>query len=203
MDSPALCLCHSIPLSLQPDFTALSCTLYVPCDHRAFPCAAPSVWDTAFPICQLVRRWRPTPVLLPWESRGLRSLVGFSPWGLEESDTTERLHFHFSLSCIGEENGNPFRCSCMENPRDGGAWWVAIYGVTQSRIDWSDLAAAATSSSYPLPLSQNIASSGKLPKTGQDVPGLHTPCTHPSQGELLYLFCHRPPSAALSPECGL
>jgi len=58
-------------------------------------------------------------------------LIGCSPWGLEESDTTERLHFHFSLSCIGEGNGNPLQCSCLENPRDGGAWWAAVYGVTQ------------------------------------------------------------------------
>ena len=61
------------------------------------------------------------------------SLVGCSPWGCEELDTTERLHFHFSLSCIGEGNGNPVQCSCLENPRDGGAWWAAIYGVVQSR----------------------------------------------------------------------
>ena len=46
---------------------------------------------------------------------------------------TERLQFHFSLSCIGEGNGNPFQCSCLENPRDGGAWWAAVYGVAQSR----------------------------------------------------------------------
>ena len=50
-----------------------------------------------------------------------------------ESDTTERLHFHFSLSCIGEGNGNPLQCSCLENPRDGEAWWAAIYGVVQSQ----------------------------------------------------------------------
>ena len=56
-----------------------------------------------------------------------------SPWGPKELDTTERLHFHFSLSCIGEGNGNPLQCSCLENPRDGGAWWAAIYGATQSR----------------------------------------------------------------------
>ena len=61
-----------------------------------------------------------------------RSLVGCSPWGREESDTTERLHFHFSLSCIGEGNGNPLRYSCLENPRDGGTWWAAVYGVTES-----------------------------------------------------------------------
>ena len=67
------------------------------------------------------------------ESLGLglprrRSLVGCSPWGREESDTTERLPFHFLLSCIGEGNGNPLQCSCLENPRDGGAWWAAAYG---------------------------------------------------------------------------
>ena len=67
------------------------------------------------------------------ESHGRRSLVSCSPWDYEESDTTERLHFHFSLSCIGEGNGNPLQCSCLENPRDGGAWWAAVYGVTQSR----------------------------------------------------------------------
>jgi len=60
--------------------------------------------------------------------------VGCSPWGHEESDTTERFPFHFSLSCIGEGNGNPLQCSCLEKPRDGGAWWAAIYGVAQSRI---------------------------------------------------------------------
>ena len=59
--------------------------------------------------------------------------MGCSPWGREESDTTERLHFHFSLSCIGGGNGNPLQCSCLENPRDRGAWWAAIYGVAQSR----------------------------------------------------------------------
>ena len=56
-----------------------------------------------------------------------------SPWGCEESDTTERLHFHFSLSCIGEGNGNPLQYSCLENPRDGGAWWAAVCGVAQSQ----------------------------------------------------------------------
>ena len=79
------------------------------------------------------RQWQPTPVLLPGKSHGQRSLVGCSPWGCKESDTTERLHFHFSLSCIGEGNVNPLQCSCLENPRDGGAWWAAVYGVAQSR----------------------------------------------------------------------
>ena len=79
------------------------------------------------------RKWHPTPVLLPGKSHEWRSLVGCSPWCCKESDTTERLPFHFSLSCIGEGNGNPLQCSCLENPRNGGAWWAAVYGVAQSR----------------------------------------------------------------------
>ena len=79
------------------------------------------------------RQWQPTPVLLPEKSHGWRSLVGCSPWGRYESDTTEWLHFYFSLSCTGEGNGNPLQCSCLENPRDRGAWWAAVYGVAQSR----------------------------------------------------------------------
>ena len=75
----------------------------------------------------------PTPVFLPGESQGRGSLVGCSSWGREESDATERLHFDFSLSCIGEGHGNPLQCSCLENPRDRGAWWAAVYGVAQSR----------------------------------------------------------------------
>ena len=67
------------------------------------------------------RQRHPTPVLLPRKSHGQRSLAGCSPWGRKESGRTERLHFHFSLSCIGEGNGNPLQCSCLENPRDGGA----------------------------------------------------------------------------------
>jgi len=63
----------------------------------------------------------------------------------QESDTTERLHFHFSLSCIGEGNGNPLQCSCLENPRDGRAWWAAIYGVTQSRTRLNWLSSSSSS----------------------------------------------------------
>ena len=75
------------------------------------------------------RQWHPTPVFqclenlpVPGKSHGQRNLVTCSPWGHEESDTTEWLHFHFSLSCIGEGNGSPLQCSCLENPRDGEAW---------------------------------------------------------------------------------
>ena len=84
----------------------------------------------------------PTPVLLPGKSYGQRSLVGCSPWGRWQSDTTERA-LHFSLSCIGEGNGNPLQCSCLENPRDGGAWWLPSMGSHRVGHDWSDLAAAA------------------------------------------------------------
>ena len=66
---------------------------------------------------------------LAWKIPWIEDLVGCGPWGHEESDTTERLHFHVSLSCIGEGNGNPLQCSCLENPRDRGAWWAAVYGV--------------------------------------------------------------------------
>ena len=104
-------------------------------------------WDPNYPVdgCLAVscsfgvliedqrRQWHPTPVLLPGKSHGPRSLVGCSPRGREESDTTEQLHFHFSLSCIGEGNGNPLQYSCLENPRDRGAWWAAICGVAQCR----------------------------------------------------------------------
>ena len=79
------------------------------------------------------RQWHPTPVLLPGKSHGRRRPIGCSPWGRKELDTTERLPFHVSLSCTGEGNGNPLQCSCLENPRDGGAWWAAISGVAQSQ----------------------------------------------------------------------
>ena len=93
----------------------------------------------------------PTPVLLPGKSHGQRSLVGCSPWGRWESDMTERLHFQFSLSYIGEGNGNPLLCSCLENPRDGGSWWASVYGVAQSwtRLKWLS-SSSSSSSSIPL-----------------------------------------------------
>ena len=73
--------------------------------------------------------------------------MGCSPWGREESDITEQLHFHFSLSGIGEGNGNPLQCSCLENPRDRGAWWAAIYGVAQSPTRLKRLSSSSSSSS--------------------------------------------------------
>ena len=86
-------------------------------------------------------------MFLPGKSHGQKSLVGCSPWGRTESNTTERLHFHFSLSCIGEGNGNPLQCSCLENPRDGGPWWASVYGITQSWI-WLKRLSSSSSSIY-------------------------------------------------------
>ena len=91
------------------------------------------------------RQRHSTPVLLPGKSHGRGSLVGCSPWGREQSDKTEQLHFHFSLSCIGEENGNPLQCFCLENPRDWGAWWAAVYGVAQSQTQLKRLSSSRVS----------------------------------------------------------
>ena len=92
-----------------------------------------------------IRQWHPTPVLLPGKSHGQRSLVGCSPWGHKESNMTERLHFHFSLSCTGEGNDHPPQCSCLENPRNGGAWWAAIDGVAQSQTRLKRLSSSSSS----------------------------------------------------------
>ena len=100
---------------------------------------------TTFSFFSREIQWHPTPVLLPGKSHGWRSLVCSSPWGRKESDTTERPHCHFSLSCIGEGNGNSFQCSCLENPRDGGAWWAAVYGVAQSRTRLKRLSSSSSS----------------------------------------------------------
>ena len=103
--------------------------------------------------CELqIRGWQwwrmekavaPTPVLSPGKSHGRRGLVGCRPSGRYESDMTEQLHFHFSLSHIGEGNGNPLQCSCLETPMDGGAWWAAIYGVAQSRTQLKRLSSSS------------------------------------------------------------
>ena len=115
------------------------------------------------PIDQWRRQWHPTPVLLPGKSHGRKSLVGCSPWGCQELDTTERLHFHFSLSCIGEGNSNPLQCSCLENPRDGGAWCAAVSGVAQSGTRLKRLSSSRS-------MEQNIETE-------------INPCTH---GQLIY-----------------
>ena len=101
-----------------------------------------AVWTSQMNLQR--RQWQPTPVFLLAKSHGWRSLVGCSPWGREESDTTERFHFHFSLSCIGEGNGNPLQCSCLEKPRSRGAWWAAVYGVAQSQTRLNLLSSSST-----------------------------------------------------------
>ena len=82
---------------------------------------------------------------LAWKIPWMEEPGGCSPWGHKELDTTERLHFHFSLSCIGEGNGNPLQCSCLENPRDEGACWAAVYGVAQSRTRLKRLSSSSSS----------------------------------------------------------
>ena len=115
------------------------------------------------------RQWHPTPVLLPGKSHGQRSLVGCSPWGRLESDTTEQLHFHFSLSCIGEGNGNPLQCSCLENSRDRGAWWAAVLRVTQSRTRLKRLGSSSSSSLKPT-ITSNPRGRSHLPELHQPGP---------------------------------
>ena len=118
------------------------------------------------------RQWQPTPVLLPGKSHGQRSLEGCSPWGRWGSDMTERLHFYFSLSCIGEGNGNPFQCSCLGNPRDGRAWWTAIYGVTQSWawLKWLSSSSSSSSSSSDSKASTcNARDLGSVPGWGRSL----------------------------------
>ena len=148
------------------------------------------------------RQWHPTPVLLPGESHGRRSLVGCSPWGREESDTTERLHLPFS--CIGEGNGNPLQCSCLEDPRDGGAWWAAVSGVAQSRTQLKRL-----SSSKPI----LVVLTGRTPvilgqhtrTVHRSLPQRHTrPCDNvlgELGGHLVFLLMLLPPwKPEISPE---
>ena len=106
-------------------------------------------WATSLSLFTFMhwrRKWQPTLVFLPGESQGQGSLVGCHLWVLTESDMTEWLHFDFSLSCIGEGNGNPLQCSCLESPRDGGAWWAAIYGFAQSRTRLKQLSSSSGSS---------------------------------------------------------
>ena len=95
------------------------------------------------------RQWQPTPVLLSGKSHGRRSLVSCSPWGHEESDTTERLHFHFSLSCIGRK-WQPTPVFLPGESRDRGAWWAAVYGVSQSRTQLTRLSSSSSSILYKL-----------------------------------------------------
>ena len=112
---------------------------------------------------------------MPGKSHGRRSLVGCSPRGRQESDTTERLPFHFSLSHIGEGDGNPLQCSCLENPRDGEAWWAAVYGVAQS---WTQLKRLSSSSSRTSLVIQWLRLQAFNARDKGSIPGLRTLRSH-------------------------
>ena len=133
-------IAHQAPLSVgfprQEYWSGLPFPSPVDCPDPGITRASPAWQADSLPESHLGswrRQWHPTPVLLPGKSHGWKSLVGCSPWGRQELGSTGRLHFHFSVSCIGGGNGNPLQCSCLENPRDGGAWWETVYGVAQSR----------------------------------------------------------------------
>ena len=113
------------------------------------------------------RQWQPTPVLLPGKSHGRRSLVGCSPWGHKESDMTERLHFHFSLSCFGEGNGNPLQYACLENPRDGGAWWATVHGVAQSHTRLKQLSSSSSRVGSVLEIAWRLEMCGNRHSSGK------------------------------------
>ena len=112
----------------------------------------------------------PTLELSPGKSHGLKSLVSCSQWGREQADTTERLHFHFSPSCIGEGNGNPLQCSCLENPRDGGAWWAAVSGVAQSQTRLKRLSSSSSADAGEMRGMGSVPGSGRSPGEGRGNP---------------------------------
>ena len=129
--------------------------------------------------------------------------MGCSPWGRRGSDTTERLHFHFSLSRIGEGNGNPLQHSCLENPRDGRAWWAAVYGVAQSRTRLKQL----SSSSDKEPACQfrdirdgsPIPGLGRSPREGHGNP-LHYSCLeNPTDIGVWWATVHRVAKSGTQP----
>ena len=124
----------------------ITCFLNIIC-WKGYPFSIAYFWCLCRSLVNYMDRWRrrqwhPTPVLLPGKSHGRRSLVGCSPWGCYGHDWVTS----FSLSCIKEGNGNPLQCSCLENPRDRGAWWAAVYGVAQSRtrLKWVSSSKAFT-----------------------------------------------------------
>ena len=97
------------------------------------------------------RKWPPPPVPLPGKSYGWRGLVGYSPWGRRVGqDWANSLSLFTFMHCT--RNGNPLQCSCLENPRDGGVWWAAVYGVAQSQTRLKQL---SSSSSYFFLSSEN------------------------------------------------
>ena len=115
--------------------------------------------DTSFPFAGSYHDWRrlsggsekamaPHSSTLAWKIPWTEEPGGLQSMGSQRVNTTERLPCHFSLSCIGEGNGNPPQCSCLQNPRDGGAWWAAVYGVAQSRTWLKRLSSSSVSVGY-------------------------------------------------------
>ena len=108
----------------------------------------PTMWETRVQSLGqedlLEKAMAPYSSTLAWKIPWTEGPGGLQSMGSLESDTTERLHFHFSLSCIGEGNGNPLQCSCLENPRDGGAWWAAVHGVAQGRTRLKQLSSSSS-----------------------------------------------------------
>ena len=115
---------------------------------------------------------------LAWKIIWTEEPGGLQSMGRWESDRTERLHFHFSLSCIGEGNGNPLQCSCLESPRDGGAWWAAIYGVAQSRT-WLKRFSSSSSSRYRYKIPSVV---DQIRSVAQSCPTLCDPMNHSTPG---------------------
>ena len=113
---------------------------------------------------------------LAWKIPWIEEPGRLQSMGSLESDTTERLHFHFSLSCIGEGNGNPLQCSCLENPRDREAWWAAVYGVAPS---WTRLKRLSSSTL----VSYRISSSFR-PKVGRTCTNKHVQKAGPQKGKI-------------------
>ena len=104
--------------------------------------------------------------VLAWRIPGTEEPGGLCLWGHTESDTTEWLHFHFSFSCIGEGIGNPLQCSCLENPRDGGAWWAAIHCVAQSQTWLKQLSSSSSQC-------RRHRNEGSIPRLGRSPRGGH------------------------------
>ena len=116
------------------------------------------------------RQRQPTPVLLPGKSHGWRGLVGCSPWGGSLGARHDWVtSLYFSLSCIGEGNGNPLQCSCLENPRDVGAWWAAIYGVAQGQTRLKRLSSSSSRRLWNKEILMHIMRQLKVPQTASHV----------------------------------
>ena len=130
-------LLSNIHLRFLHVFSCLDSTY--PFSWLIFHCLNAPQFIYPFLVVKTEKAMAPHSSTLPGKSHGWRSLVGCSPWGHEKLDT----YWATSLSSIGEGNGNALQCSCLENPRDGGAWWAAVYGSHRVGHDWSDLAAAA------------------------------------------------------------